>query len=156
MNTEEFYKLPKSLALADGYISKATGEAIKLSASGKIIYAYMLTKNGFFTDKMKGQHFESQATIAKACGLEYKAAGTILRAFIEHGVMDGKKLRPEKGGQWRWHYSKVFTDIVLWEGSIDNFNIVEEKKPVKVQDTPIQQNPQAFVEPAWDDPELPF
>ena len=161
MNTEEFYKLPKQLAMADGFISKTTGEAIKLTASGKIIYAYMLTKNSFFTDKLQGQHYESQATIAKCCGLEYKAAGTILRIFLDHGVMEGEKLRPNKGGQWRWHYYKVHTDLMLWEGDTKDFVILEDQKP-KYTEKPaskpavVQKPYQRQPEPDWDDSQLPF
>jgi hypothetical protein len=124
VNTDEFYKLPKSLAMADGYISKKTGEAVKLSASGKIIYTYMLSKNEFFTETLKGHHYEAQATIAKCCGVEYKSAGTILRSFLDHGIMEGKKLKPDSG-QWRWFYYKVHSDLMLWEGTKDNYTVVD-------------------------------
>lgn len=161
MNTDEFYKLPKSLAMADGFISKETGEPVKLSATGKIIYAYMLTKNGFFTETLKGQHYESQATIAKFCGVEYKSAGAILRTFIDHGVLEGKKLRPDKGGQWRWFYYTIHSDLVLWEGTVTDFKILEEQKPKYVEKvTPkptIQNKPyQHQPERDWDDSQLPF
>lgn len=160
MNTEDFYKLPKSLALADGFISKVTGEAIKLSASGKIIYAYMLSKNEFFTETLKGQHYESQATIAKFCGVEYKSAGAILRSFLDHGVMEGKKLKPDQG-QWRWFYHKVYSDVMLWEGTVKEFKIIEEQKPKlveKVLSKPtVKAKPYVYQpEPDWDDSQLPF
>jgi predicted transcriptional regulator len=160
VNTDEFYKLPKSLAMADGYVSKKTGEAVKLTASGKIIYAYMLSKNEFFTETLKGQHYEAQATIAKCCGIEYKAAGTILRSFLDHGVMEGKKLKPDSG-QWRWFYYKVHSDLVLWEGSVQDFQLIEEEKPEyaeKVVSKPtITHKPyQHQPEPEWDDSQLPF
>lgn len=160
MNTDEFYKLPKSLALADGYISKKTGEAVKLSASSKIIYAYMLSKNEFFTETLKGQHYEAQSTIAKCCGVEYKAAGKILRSFLNHEIMEGKKLRPDSG-QWRWFYYKVYSDLVLWEGSITDFKILEEEKPKyaeKVVPTPTQAKKPYQHQPVddWDDSQLPF
>lgn len=161
MNTEEFYRLPKQLALADGFISKVTGEAIKLTPSGKIIYAYMLTKNIFFTEKLDGQHYESQATIAKFCGLEYKAAGVLLRTFLEHGVLEGKKLRPEKGGQWRWHYYKVHTDLMLWQGTAKDFSLIEDQKPKYVEKTAPkpavkQKSYQPPSPPDWDEQGLPF
>lgn len=160
MNTDEFYKLPKNLAMADGYISKKTGEAVKLTASGKIIYAYMLSKNEFFTETLKGQHYEAQATIAKCCGVEYKAAGTILRSFLDHGIMEGKKLKPDSG-QWRWFYYKVYSDLMLWEGSVQDFQLIEEEKPKyaeKVVSKPvITHKPyQHQPEPEWDDSQLPF
>ena len=160
MNTDEFYKLPKSLAMADGYISKKTGEAVKLSASGKIIYAYMLSKNEFFTETLKGQHYEAQATIAKCCGVEYKSAGTILRSFLDHGIMEGKKLKPDSG-QWRWFYYKVHSDLMLWEGSVEDFQLIEEEKPCyaeKVVSKPTQTHKPYQHQPApeWDDSQLPF
>lgn len=160
MNTDEFYKLPKSLSMADGYISKKTGEAVKLTASGKIIYAYMLSKNEFFTETLKGQHYEAQATIAKCCGVEYKAAGTILRSFLDHGVMEGKKLKPDQG-QWRWFYYKVHSDLMLWEGSVQDFKILEEEKPKyaeKVVSKPAQTHKPYKHQPVddWDDSKLPF
>lgn len=160
MNTDEFYKLPKSLALADGYISKKTGEAVKLSASSKIIYAYMLSKNEFFTETLKGQHYEAQSTIAKCCGVEYKAAGKILRSFLDHGIMEGKKLRPDSG-QWRWFYYKVHSDLVLWEGSVGDFKILEEEKPKyadKMVSKPTQTRKPYQHQPLddWDNSQLPF
>lgn len=160
MNTDEFYKLPKSLAMADGYISKKTGEAVKLTASGKIIYAYMLSKNEFFTETLKGQHYEAQATIAKCCGVEYKAAGTILRSFLDHGIMEGKKLKPDSG-QWRWFYYRVHSDLMLWEGSVQDFQLIEDQKPKyteKVVSRPtITHKPyQHQPEVEWDDSQLPF
>lgn len=160
MNTDEFYKLPKSLAMADGYISKKTGEAVKLTASGKIIYAYMLSKNEFFTETLKSQHYEAQATIAKCCGVEYKAAGTILRSFLDHEIMEGKKLKPDSG-QWRWFYYKVHSDLVLWEGSVQDFRLIEEEKPKyaeKVVPKPTQTHKPHKHQPVddWDDSQLPF
>lgn len=161
MNINDFYRFPKSLAMADGYISKVTGEAVKLSASGKIIYAYMLTKNEFFTETLKGQHYESQATIAKFCGVEYKSAGAILRTLLEHGVLEGKKLRPDKGGQWRWFYYTIHSDLMLWEGTVTDFKILEDQKPklaekvVPIQ-TIVKKPYQHQPEPEWDDSQLPF
>jgi hypothetical protein len=146
--------------MADGYISRTTGEAIKLTASGKIIYAYMLSKNEFFTETLKGQHYEAQATIAQCCGVEYKAAGTILRSFLDHGVLEGKKLKPDTG-QWRWFYYKVHSDLVLWEGSVTDFKLIEEEKPKYVEKVVVKpvQVPKAHTyQPVddWDDSQLPF
>ena len=145
--------------MADGYISKTTGEAVKLTASGKIIYAYMLSKNEFFTETLKGQHYEAQATIAKCCGVEYKAAGTILRSFLDHGVMEGEKLKPDQG-QWRWFYYKVHSDLMLWEGSVQDFQLIEEEKPKyaeKVVSKPAQTQKPYKHQPIddWDDSQLP-
>lgn len=161
MNTEQFYKLPKALAMANGFIDKNTGEPIKLTPSSKIIYAYMLEKTRFFTQDMKGQHFECQSTIAKACGLEQKVVGTILRIFLEHGIIEGEKLRPKDGGQKRWHYYKVLTDLVLYEGDTKDFKILEEEKSKyveKVLSKPTQTHKPYHHQPIddWDDSQLPF
>lgn len=159
MNTEEFYKLPKDLAKADGYISKKTGEPLKLTTSGKIIYAYMLTKNEFFTEKLNGKHFESQTTIAEACGLEYKVTGKILREFVDHGVIQGSKAAPEKGGKPRWHYEKVFKDVMLWVGKVDDFTLIDTKVKSGVQSKPVKKEtpkPAYRPEPYWDESDLPF
>jgi len=161
VNTEQFYKLPKSLAMANGFIDKNTGEPIKLTPSSKIIYSYMLEKTRFFTQDLKGQHFECQSTIAKACGLEQKVVGTILRIFLEHGIIEGEKLRPKDGGQKRWHYYKVLTDLVLFEGDTKDFVIIEDQTPKcaeKVLSKPtIAKKPhQHQPEPEWDDSQLPF
>jgi hypothetical protein len=160
VNVKDFYMMPKLLARADGFISKETGEAVKLTASGKIIYCYMLTKNEFFTEKLNGKHYEAQATIAKLCGVEYKSAGTILRSFMEHGILEGKKLKPDSG-QWRWFYYKVHSDLVLWEGSVAEYQILEEDKlkyAEKVVSKPtLAKKPyQHQPEPEWDDSQLPF
>lgn len=161
MNTKDFYMMPKLLARSDGFISKVTGEAVKLSASGKIIYTYMLTKNSFFVDKLNNQHYESQATIAKFCGVEYKSAGAILRTLLDHGVLEGRKLRPDNGGQWRWFYTKVYSDLLLWEGTVKDFKILEEEKPKYVEKsvpkpTIVNKPYQHQAEPDWDDSQLPF
>jgi hypothetical protein len=146
MDTEQFYKMPKILARADGFLSKTDGSAVELTSSAKLVYVYMLSKNEFFTGKQSGQHYESQATIADACGLEYKATGKILRMFIDCGVFDGKKLRPGGEGQWRWFYHKVHKDIVLWEGTKGDYTIVDSipaPKP-KVEHKPIPKVVQPY------------
>ena len=125
MEKEQFYMIPKILARADGFISRHTGEAVPLTSSAKLVYTYMLSRNEFFVVKQNSQHYESQSTVADACGLEYKAAGKILRTFTDHKIIEAQKLRPNAEGQWRWFYKKVHTDIALWEGTKDNFEIVK-------------------------------
>lgn len=154
MNADEFYKLPKDLARADGFISKTTGEAVKITASGKLIYAYMLSRNEFFTGSLKGQHYESQTTIAESCGLEYKVCGNTLRSFIKHGILEGKKLKPEQGGLPRWYYYKVHTDIKLWVGDVDSFELIEERKEKKIEQKQLAKPAQPVYD--WDESDVPF
>lgn len=111
---EAFYKIPKSVLCADGYYSPKTGKAVKLTASAKLIYTYMIGRLTFFTEKQGGDHYESQSTIAEGCGLEYKTAGNILREFLDNDVIRGVKLRPNGKGQWRWHYKYINKNLNYW------------------------------------------
>lgn len=158
MKEENFYKAPKSLWQAKGYFSPKTGEAVQLKESEKLVYVYMLDRLIFFVDKQKGQHFESQATIADACGLEYKVVGKILRSFMDHSVIEGKKLRPNGVGQWRWYYTSILNDLSYWSGTIEDPEIIQKvliEAPIKNQDQPRKTSfVPATINPDFDD--LPF
>ena len=158
MKEETFYKIPKSLMKATGYYSLENGKPVILTIAAKLVYTYMLDRLVFFVDKQKGQHFESQQTIADACGLEYKVVGKILRQFMDNGVVFGKKLRPNGRGQWRWHYTKIETSLDFWQGSPENpvkvgKDFVEHKAIIPAQTKKNLDNP-----PSWmdDDEGLPF
>ena len=158
MKEENFYKAPKSLWRAKGYFSPKTGEAVQLKESEKLVYVYMLDRLVFFVDKQKGQHFESQATIADACGLEYKVVGKILRSFMDHSVIEGKKLRPNGVGQWRWHYTSILNDLDYWVGTIQEPEIIQKvfvDSAIKSSEQPKKANfVNATVNEDFDD--LPF
>lgn len=150
---DTFYKLSKPLAESAGFISKQTGENIELSWSAKAIYTYMLSRNEFFTEKLKGEHFESQATISERCNLDYKTAGKILKMFIEHGVIDAKLVKP-KVGQKRYHYYSVDESLDLWvwifkeeEGKRhhkkDGWKLMGDSAPVLCQSTHVLSEPEA-------------
>lgn len=115
MNTEEFYKFPKELARATGYVCQKTGEMVKFTPSTKIVYAYMISRNEFFTEKLKRRHFESQRVIAESCGMDEKSCGKILRKMLEHGLLEGERKQPEQGGHPRYYYKTVNTDVQLWK-----------------------------------------
>ena len=156
MQTEQFYMMPKSLCMADGFVSKTSGEFIPLTSSMKLVYMYMVSRNDFFVGKQAGSHYESQATVADACGLEYKAAGKILRTLLDNGVIEGAKLRPNGEAQWRWFYHKVHKDVVLCKGSL--------KEPVVIESLPVkpaikqESTPKPSPSPNWidDESDLPF
>jgi len=159
MEKEQFYMIPKILARADGFISRHTGEAVPLTSSAKLVYTYMLSRNEFFVVKQNSQHYESQSTVADACGLEYKAAGKILRTFTDHKIIEAQKLRPNAEGQWRWFYKKVHTDIDLWEGTKENFEIVKsipKPDPKMAPPQPTAAKVNYDNHPAWMDMEDPF
>lgn len=123
MNEDVFYKFPTALMMAQGFVNKETGELVKLTPLAKQVYVYMLSRNRFFTSELKSEHYETQQTIADACGCEYKVAGKILRSFVDNGIVRADKLRPNGVGQWRWFYREV-TEMNLWfsEKPVDNKN----------------------------------
>lgn len=128
MEVEQFYMMPKRLCRANGFFSKESGDAIQMTSSMKLVYMYMVARNDFFVNKQSSTHYESQATIAENCGLEYKAVGKILRTFVLHKVLEATKLRPNGEGQWRWVYHKVDKDIKLWQGNKEKPEMVEDVK----------------------------
>ena len=148
---ESFYKLPQSLCECDGYVSKTTGEYIELTWAYKIVYTYMLSRNEFFTGKLKGKHYEAQQTIADKCNMDYRTVGNILRSFMDNGVIRGNKVKPPVG-QWRWNYHYVDENLDLWKYKTDN-----EGKKVKFKgnyimmgDATITEQPQVQDEPVPD------
>lgn len=124
MQLEPFIKFPSALMQCDGFISKRDGSPVPLTPTGKMIYAYMLNRSEYFVDKLESKHFETQATIAEKTGSEYKVVGRFLRLLMDHGVLEGKKVRPEGSVQLRWHYYKIHTDVDLWIGSSDRYKLI--------------------------------
>lgn len=151
MKEENFCKVPKSLMRAKGYYSKADGKPVPLNSTDKIVYIYMLDRLGFFVGQQKGQHFESQQTIATACGLEVKAVGRILRSFHGHGILEAKKQSPSDKGNWRWYYKSIVKDVDFWVGSVDK----PEKLTKTFSDKPTLPS-QATQNTNWFNEEDPF
>lgn len=116
MNIEIFYKTPKDLEKAVGYISPKTGEVIEFKKTDKRVIVYLLDRLNFFVDKLGLENYESQSTIATALGLHYKHVADCLRQLIEEGVLIAEKKKPDKGRE-RWFYQAVNTDVVLWIGT---------------------------------------
>lgn len=133
MDTEVYYKFPKDLMRSCGYISKVSGKVATLTPLGKIVYVYMMARNEFFVNKLSGEHYETQGTIADACGSDYQAVGRILRSFIDNGVLAAVKLRPDGVGQWRWIYRDIKTDLELVYKEVKP---VPDEKVMVVVDTP--------------------
>lgn len=96
----------------------------------KFIYAYMLDRNEFFLSRSEGKHYETQKTIADAVMSDRFMVNRVMKMFMEHGVIEGVKLRPNGVGQWRWFYGKVndmnlvFKQVVDSEGCVvDNTDL---------------------------------
>lgn len=159
MNEELFYKLPKSLVRAAGYYSPKDGSAVAFTSTAKIVYVYMLDRLHFFVDKQKGKHFESQQTIAEACGMEYKAVGKVLRDFIANGVLVAKKGKEVGQGNVhnRYYYTAIEHNLELWKGSIKK---PEKLTKVKTQEKKVLDDAPKRVQnndlPYWMDEDDPF
>lgn len=111
MTDKPFYQTEKSLWKAKGYYSPKTGELVYMTNADKIVYMHMLDRVVFFVEELKTLHFESQETISENLNLERKVVGKALRGFLDHGVLEGEKRKPEKGGQLQWFYSSVCKDM---------------------------------------------
>lgn len=133
MNVDIFYKTPKDLEKAVGYVSCCDGEYKLLRSTDKRVVVYLLDRLNFFVERLKGEHFESQDTIATALGMNYQAVGKCLRELVEHGFVAGEKKKPSKGGKERWFYYSVNTDVVLWIGNQDSPILLDKQgNPVGV------------------------
>lgn len=145
MDTENtFYKAPKNLWRASGYISPKTSEIVLLKESEKIVYTYMIDRLVFFVEKQQGEHFESQETIADSCGLEYRVVGRILRGFMDNEVLQAKKIRPNDRGQWRWVYTHIEKSLTFWYKNGE----AREKPKVKKE--------KPYIPPLGEDADCPF
>lgn len=117
---ELFYKLPQEMCRASGFVSKTDGSMIPLSSNAKIVYAYMLHRNDYFVRQLGNDHFETQTTIADACGVEYRTVMRIMKDLTKHGVIIAHLSKTDHSGYVRYFYESVTTDITFWYGKKDN------------------------------------
>lgn len=113
-NEKEFYKLPKGLLKANGFTSLKDGSYVVLPLSAIRVYVYMLSRNTYFVKEKKGEHYETQDTIAQSVGLERKAVGRVLKLFIQHGIISGHKTKADGSNHLVWRYTSVKEGFPLW------------------------------------------
>lgn len=115
MNLKPFCQIPKDFMSSSGFVSKTEDETVvELTASSKIIFAYMLDKTEFFVKDLKSEHFETQATIAEACGVEVKSVTRAMALFVHHGAIRADLIRKlHISPHLQWYYREVVTDIEL-------------------------------------------
>lgn len=63
----------------------------ELSLSAKVIYVYMLWRYTFFVKERQGLYFESQETVASACGVSRKTVNESVQKLSSLGWMSYKK-----------------------------------------------------------------
>lgn len=114
MEVTPFYKAPKQLFRSCGFVSKTTGDVVEISLIAKVVFMYMMDRTAFFTDEQKAEHFETQATIGEACGLERKAVARALKLFVDNGAIIAKKQRNlALSPHSQWYYKSVDTTIEM-------------------------------------------
>lgn len=106
--SSEFYKAPKNLMSATGFVSKSTGEPVDLTAVDKLVLIYMYAKTTYFNSS-GGSHYETQVTIGNAIGLEWKAVARSLKKMYAGGVIEAEK--PRTNGNKSWVYKSVNLEI---------------------------------------------
>ena len=138
------------LSSASGFVSKETGEYIKLVPNDKFVYAYIRARIKFFVQEKKGEYYDTQEAIAEALNMDVKSARTCLNKFIAHGIITAEKKKFRNFSNWR--YSEV-KDLVLWKGSI--------KEPVMLEQITVKSSAKPSYTPPppaedWYDERDPF
>jgi DNA-binding transcriptional MocR family regulator len=118
-----FYRFPVGLYRASGFVNAITGEVVSLTPAMKMIYVHLLTRFHFFTQKLKGEMYESQKAIANACDVDVKTVQRAITTFTKAGVVSVKVTRV--GSKSRSVYKQVNT-----------LSLVTAKKVVDVDDQP--------------------
>lgn len=150
MTIKPYYAMDYDLSSASGFVSKETGEYIKLVPNDKFVYAYVRARIKFFVQEKKGEYYDTQEAIAEALNMDVKSARTCLNKFIAHGIITAEKKKFRNFSNWR--YSEV-KDLVLWKGSI--------KEPVMLEQITVNSSAKPSYTPPppaedWYDERDPF
>lgn len=150
MTIKPYYAMDYDLSSASGFVSKETGEYIKLVPNDKFVYAYIRARIKFFVQEKKGEYYDTQEAIAEALNMDVKSARTCLNKFIAHGIITAEKKKFRNFSNWR--YSEV-KDLVLWKGSI--------KEPVMLEQITVKSSAKPSYTPPppaedWYDERDPF
>ena len=136
MTIKPYYAMDYDLSSASGFVSKETGEYVKLVPNDKFVYAYVRARVKFFVDEKKGAYYDTQESIAEALNMDVKSARNCLNKFINHGIITAKKEKFRNFSNWR--YSEV-KEMLLWRGSVKEPVIMDQilaKTPLKSTITP--------------------
>lgn len=103
----------KGLLACTAYISPKTGEVVKITPLGKLVYASMAARNQYFTKVKGGEHFDTQQAIADSVGSEYVVVGRLIRGFEQNGLIDVEKRQIGGGAMKRNVYKRVENNLKL-------------------------------------------
>lgn len=96
--SEPFLKIPHSLLMAKAFVSRATGEAVELSLTNRILWAWMKCCHDSYTGKGRTYH-AAQKSIAAACGVSVDSVKRAMVLFEKHGYLI-KKTTVGVGSVW--------------------------------------------------------
>lgn len=156
MTIKPYYTMDYDLSAASGFVSKETGEYIKLVPNDKFVYAYVRARVKFFVDQKKGAYYDTQEAIAEALNMDVKSARNCLNKFIKHGVITAKKEKFRNFSNWR--YSDV-KEMLLWKGSLKEPVIMDQvsvKLSTKSTITLESMQPQPHAQDSDDEFDIPF
>lgn len=114
----------KGLLACSAYVSPKTGEVVKITPLGKLVYASMVSRNQYFTKVRGGEHFDTQQAIADYVGSEYVVVGRLIRGFEQNGLIDVEKRQIGGGAMKRNVYRRVQTKLKLViQGNVQEIDI---------------------------------
>lgn len=130
-----FYKIPKSLWQARGYVSPETGDLVEFTLSSLKVYVDLKDTHNWRQSTGK-ETFKSQQSIAEATGLDRLTVGKVVRGFVRDGVIEAIKTRPmdrygKPRGRERWMYRNI-SKLALWTGTKNQpFMLSTEPSPTQ-------------------------
>lgn len=84
--SETFLKVPHRTLRAAKYVSRTTGEAVPLSLTNKVLWLWMKGSHDSYKGK-GGTYYESQESIARACGVSEDTVKRAMALFEKHGYL---------------------------------------------------------------------
>jgi hypothetical protein len=92
--TETFCKLSHEIMRATHWVSKTTGQHLKLTGTQKIVWVHMTNRYEFFRS-LGNEWFDDQEEIARDTGCDVSTVKGFIKLLVKHGymVVGRKKLR---------------------------------------------------------------
>lgn len=91
--SEQHCKISLDLLPAKHFISRTTGELLKLSAQDKLLWVWMKKRHDYFTKDLGNAWFDNQDAIADACGCDLSSVKRFITKLTKHGYLVVEKRR---------------------------------------------------------------
>jgi hypothetical protein len=89
--SEQHLKISLDLLPAKHFISRTTGELLKLSAQDKLLWAWMKKRHDYFTKELGNAWYENQDVIAHDCGCDPSSVKRFITKLTKHGYLTIEK-----------------------------------------------------------------